>query len=129
MFFNASLPHVNLITKTDFDGNLSSLNRKITSNKSKHLLVENKLKNLKTFDSSYFRGKNYFEEYGTQNYLVFQPMYKYLNLIVNVSNVDYIYYWKSKGLLDQRLNSIRASSYSVTPNISYYGTKKRVEFD
>ena len=129
MFFNASLPHVNLITKTDFDGNLSSLNRKITSNKSKHLLVENKLKNLKTFDSSSFRGKNYFEEYGTQNYLVFQPMYKYLNLIVNVSNVDYIYYWKSKGLLDQRLNSIRASSYSVTPNISYYGTKKRVEFD
>ena len=129
MFFNASLPHVNLITKTDFDGNLSSLNRKITSNKSKHLLVENKLKNLKIFDSSYFRGKNYFEEYGTQNYLVFQPMYKYLNLIVNVSNVDYIYYWKSKGLLDQRLNSIRASSYSVTPNISYYGTKKRVEFD
>ena len=129
MFFNASLPHVNLITKTDFDGNLSGLNRKITSNKSKHLLVENKLKNLKTFDSSYFRGKNYFEEYGTQNYLAFQPMYKYLNLIVNVSNVDYIYYWKSKGLLDQRLNSIRASSYSVTPNISYYSTKIRVEFD
>ena len=93
------------------------------------MLVENELKNLKTFDSSYFRGKNYFEEYGTQNYLVFQPMYKYLNLIVNVSNVDYIYYWKSKGLLDQRLNSIRGSSYSVTSNLSYYGTKKRVEFD
>ena len=87
------------------------------------------MKKLKTFDSSYFIGKSHFEEYGTQNYLVFQPMYKYLNLIVNVSNVDYIYYWKSKGLLDQRLNSIRASSYSVTPNISYYGTKKRVEFD
>ena len=76
--FNARLAQENLITKTDFDAKLWSLNRKITSNKSKHLLVENELKKLKTFDSSYFRGKNYFEEDGAQNYLVFQPMYKYL---------------------------------------------------
>ena len=33
---------------------LSNLNRKITANKSKHLLVENELKKLKTFDLSYF---------------------------------------------------------------------------
>ena len=44
----------NLITKTEFDSKLSNLNRKITGNKSKHLLVENELNNLKTFDSSYF---------------------------------------------------------------------------
>ena len=43
--FNARLAQANLITKTDFDAKLSSLNRKITSNKSKHLLVENELKN------------------------------------------------------------------------------------
>ena len=72
--FNAILSQANLITKTDFDVKLSSLNRKFTSNKSKHLLVENELKNLKTFDSSYFFGKSHFEEDGTQNYLVFQPM-------------------------------------------------------
>ena len=33
--------------KTDFDSNLSSLNRKITANKSINLLVENELKKLK----------------------------------------------------------------------------------
>ena len=33
--FNARLAQANLITKTDFDAKLSSLNRKITSNKSK----------------------------------------------------------------------------------------------
>ena len=33
---------------------------------------------LKTFDLSYFIGKNYFENDGTQNYFVFQPMNKYL---------------------------------------------------
>ena len=35
--FNARLAQVNLVTKTDFDIKLSSLNRKITSKKSKHL--------------------------------------------------------------------------------------------
>ena len=44
--FNARLAQENLITKTDFDAKLSNLNKKITSNKSKHLLVENELKNL-----------------------------------------------------------------------------------
>ena len=37
--FNARLAQANLITKTDFDAKLSSLNRKITTNKSKDLLV------------------------------------------------------------------------------------------
>ena len=45
---------------------LSSLNRKITQNKSKHLLVENELNKLKTFDSSYFIGKSHFGEDGTK---------------------------------------------------------------
>ena len=76
--FNTRIAQANLITKTDFDAKLSSLNRNITQNKSKHLLVENELNTLKTFDSGYFIGKNYFENDGTQNYLVFQPMNKYL---------------------------------------------------
>ena len=57
--FNARLAQANLITKTDFDAKLSSLNRKITSNKSKHLLVENELEKLKTFDSSYLLTKSF----------------------------------------------------------------------
>ena len=76
--FNARLAQANLITKTDFDAKLSSLNRKITKNKSKHLLVQNELKQLKTFDSSYFIGKIHFDEDGTHNYLLFPPMHKYL---------------------------------------------------
>ena len=41
--FNARLAQVNLIIKIDFDAKLSSLNRKITKNKTKHVLVENEL--------------------------------------------------------------------------------------
>ena len=76
--FNARLAQANLITKTDFDAKLSSLNRKITPNKLKYLLVENELKKLKTFDSSHFIGKSHFEEDGTQIFSVFQPIYRYL---------------------------------------------------
>ena len=85
--FNARLAQANLITKTDFDAKLSNLNKKITSNKTKHLLVENKLKNLKTFESIYFRGKSHFEEDRAQNYLVFQPMKIYFKVIAGVGNL------------------------------------------
>ena len=124
--FNVRLAQANLITQTDFDAKLSSLSRKITSNKSKHQLVENKLKKLKILDSSYFIEKSHFEEDGTQNYLVFQPMYKYFKRIVGVCNGNNIYYWKSKELSDKRINSITTSNY-VTPDLIYYGTKIRAE--
>ena len=58
--FNERLAQANLVTKTDFDAKLSGLNKKITENKTKDLLVENELKKLKTFDSSYFRGKSWY---------------------------------------------------------------------
>ena len=52
---------------------------------------------LKTLDLSYFIGKSHFEEDGTQNYLVFQPLNKYFKVIAGTS---YISSWKSKGLSD-----------------------------
>ena len=48
--FNARITQANLITKTDFDAKLSSLNRKIAKNKTDHLIVKNELNNLKAFD-------------------------------------------------------------------------------
>ena len=75
------------MTKIYFDTKLSSLNKKITSNKIRHLLIEKELKNLKTFDSIYFCGKSYFEDDGAQNWLVFQPMHRYFKTVnANDSN-------------------------------------------
>ena len=65
--FDKRLAQANLITKTDFDAKLSSLNRKSTVNKTKHFLNDN--------DLSYYRGKQYFDEgSGKQNFLVFLSM-------------------------------------------------------
>ena len=55
--FTARLAQANLVTKINFDNNLHSLSKRITSNKTKHLLVENELKKLKTFDLNYLKAK------------------------------------------------------------------------
>ena len=60
--FAARLKQANLLTKTDFDDKLKSLNQKINSNKTKNLLVEDELKKLQTFDSIYFGERSHFEE-------------------------------------------------------------------
>ena len=75
------------MTKKDFDPRLSSFNRKITENKIKHLLVQNELNKLKTFDSIYFIGKSHFEEDSVQNYLVLQPVIRYFKIITNTKYV------------------------------------------
>ena len=112
-----------MITKTDFDDKLSSINRKITSNKSKHILVENELNKVKTFDSGCFIGKSHFGEDGTQNYLVFQPMYRYFRLMTNTSN---ILSWQSKGLSNE---SITPPNTNISPSIDYVGNKIRIKFN
>ena len=92
------------------------MNGKITSNKPKHLAVENELKKLKTFDSIYFISKNHFEENGSQNYLAFQSLYRYFKWTAGVANGSYFYCWQSKGLSDERINYIRTPNYSITFN-------------
>ena len=67
---------------------------------------------LKTFDLSYYRGKNYFEEDGAQKYLVFQPMYKCFKQINN----DYVSSWKSKGLSNENYTDPSAPNNFLNPS-------------
>ena len=80
---------------------------------------------LKTFDSSYFIGKSHFEEDGTQNYLVFQPINKYFKVITNTD----ISSRKSEGLSSESIKPPTTSDNSLTPELNYYGTKTRVKFN
>ena len=56
-------------------------------------------------------------------------MYRYFKKVSGVGSGQYIYFWKSKGLPDDRINSITASNYSITPELSYYGSKIRVKLN
>ena len=104
---------------------MRSLNQKINSNKIKHLLVENELKKLQTFDWIYLRGKSHFEEDGTPNYLVLQPMNRCFKKVAGVGSGNCIYFWKSKGLSGENITAPTTSNYSLNPQLSYFGTKTR----
>ena len=95
--------------------------------KQKHLLAENELKKMRLYNWEYSIGKITFEEDG--NYLVFQPINRYFKTIAGVGNDSYTYYWQSKGLSDEIINSIKTPNYSTTPSLDYHGTKTRVEFN
>ena len=94
------------IEKTDFDGKLKKLNKSNPSNKSKHLLAENELKNLQektekiqTFDSSLFIDQSYFFNDEVQLYLIFQTLYYTLK---RLGDTEKIVSWKSKGLISRK---------------------------
>ena len=99
---------------------MPSLNRKITKNKTDHLIVKNELKKLKTFDSSHYNGQRYFEVDGKLNYLMFGPLIKYFKLI---TNTKYISSRKSKVLSDETIKSYTTSDNRLTAYINRYGEK------
>ena len=70
------------------------------------------------------RDKKYFEEDGTQNYLVFQPISRYFRI-----NGKYILSQKSKGLSDETITPYSTSDNSLTPLIDHYGTSIRLKFN
>ena len=77
---------------------------------------------------SYFRGKSHFED-GTQNWIVFQIISRYLKT-VNVNDIDYVLSWKSKGLCDLKIDSIKTANYMLNPYIDTYDTSKiRIKFN
>ena len=66
--------------KTDFDDNLKNLNKKVTSNKTKHVLVENELNELS-------------EELSAKDYSFYQQTFNMLELKINKST-EYVISWK-----------------------------------
>ena len=89
----------------------------MSENKTKHLLVSNELDNLKTFHSSYVRGKIHFEEDGVQHCLIFQPIIRYFQVNTIISFTDYVLSWKSKGLSAETIKPPTTSDHSLTPTI------------
>ena len=99
--FAARLVQANLVTKTDFHNKLINLNKKINSNKTKHVLVENGLKNYR--------------------HLASQPTQRYFKTASNTN--DHILSWKSKGLSDESIKSPSTSTNILNPLLDYVRTK------
>ena len=119
--FNARIVQANLVKKTDFDDKRTDFNRKIVSNKTKDKIIAKEL--------SYFHVKNYFDEDVNQNYYIFQPISKYLK-VAHVNDITYILSWKSRGLNDVKIESIKTNNYLLNPRIDHYDMSKiRIKID
>ena len=69
------------MNKTDFDNKVTSFNKRITLNKTKHLEVQKKLNSLITKYYNFFLGRIYFTSNdGSQNTSVYQPTLDTLEL-------------------------------------------------
>ena len=56
-------------------------------------------------------------------------MYRYFNRVSGVGNGNYIYSWKSTGLFDENVTASTTSDYKLNPELRYFGTKTKVEFN
>ena len=50
-------------------------------------------------------------------------MYIYFEKVSGVGNGQYIFFWKSKGLSYERINSITTSNYNIIPELNCYSSK------
>ena len=96
---------------------------RVTSNKTKDLLLKTEIKKLNNFDAAYFKLKIYFDNDGIQNYLVLQPVYKYFDEVgFEIAS------WKSKGLFNEKINSVSNSNGAV-PKIVHDNARIKVKFN
>ena len=81
---------------------------------------------LQTIDLSYLLGKCHFEDAGTHNYLVFQPVYKYFE---TPANIDKAIPWKSKVFSEESIKPLATLDDSLVSGLYYIDNAKiRVKF-
>ena len=99
--FAARSKLANFVNTTDFDNELTSLNKRITSNKTQHFKVQTKLNSLIRKDYDFVLGRMYFTgNDGSQNTIVYQP------------TLDKLEFKKNKGT-NYDLHSIKLSAYRM----------------
>ena len=92
------------MNKTDFDNKLTSLNRRITSNKTKHLEVQKKLNSLMTKDHNVFFGRNlFYKQWGISKHICLSTNTLELK---KDQDTDYVLSWKSKEVLNSQLKPL-----------------------
>ena len=123
-----------LFKKTDYNTRVAEIDTKVPSrdgkiaeNKTKNEVIKNELKeSIKNILPIFLRNILFDRGDGSQAYLIFQPLHRYVKII---ANTKYISEWKSKGLSDESIKPPPTSDNSLTPLIDYYSCNIRVKFN
>ena len=110
--FTTRLKQANLVTKTDFDNKLTSFNKQITPNKTKHLEVQKKVDNLITKDYNFFLGRIYFTNNDEpQDMFFYQPTFNVLEL-KNDKGTENVTSEKSKGVHNSTIKALHGAFFT-----------------
>ena len=127
--FAARLKQVTLLAKTDFNDRLLSLNRKISPNKTKHVLVENEFKKLRRLGSIYFKGKSYFKKIVHKIIQCFSQFTDISKGLVVLVLVIIFMFGNLKDCVMKILQILLQLIINLlNSQLSFFGTKTRVEF-
>ena len=119
-YFAERLKQVNLASKTDisdflkrtgFDKKLRKINNKVTSSKAK---------NLTNGYSIITVARNLIED-ESQNYLVFQPVFKYFQTFTGTNKT---FAWKSEGLSEESFKIPITSGKSFSPKLTFIHNRR-----
>ena len=114
------------MNKNDFDTKITSFNKQITSNKTKHLEVQKKLNSLITKDYNISLGRIYFTNNdGSKNISVYQPTLDTLELKKD-KGTDYVLSWKLKGVFNSKLKPLDTAFLHSIKICEY---RMRIKFD
>ena len=101
------------MNKINFDNKLTNFDRRVTSNKAKHLEAPKKLNILMTKYYSFFLGGIYFtSDDGSENMFVYQPNLNVLRLKKDKC-IEYIISWKSKGLSNSEIIALQGDFLEI----------------
>ena len=120
--FAARLKQADLGNKSD---KLTSFDKRVTSNKTKHLEVQKKRNSLITIYYNFFLVRIYFTSNGgSLNTFLYQPTLHALKVLMPLhatKGTDYVFSWESKGVFNFKLkplctafvHSIKLSGYRI----------------
>ena len=76
---------------------------------------EEKIEKLQTFHLSFFIGKSYFSDDGSQNFLMFQPFYKTSTMPAGLTHT--IKEWESTGLSNEKIEPLCTANNNLSPKL------------
>ena len=133
-----------VVKKTDYNAKITGIEGKIPdisnlSTKTALTTVENKIPdtrglvkktdyNAKITEIEYKIPdiSDYFDEDGTQNYLVFLPIFRYFKVNVTTIVTNYVLSWKSKAFSDETVKAPSTSDNSLTLSINYINNTDKI---
>ena len=135
---DGKIPNITgLISKSDHDKDINEIKNNYVTNSVltsklrgyipyndfnlKMLLLENEIAKYTPLNLC-FVGQSYFEDDGNQNYLIFQPIPRYLNFVTSSQNISS---WRSKVLSEEEIKVVDG----LYPSVNYVNEKLRLKLE